>query len=217
MKKIILVSTLTGLLIAASANAQNLPFNGDFETSGFVAGQANTGGTNVPNWTATNDQGFASTAAGSNYVVAYGAEWQSDVFSITSNTDYVISGNVSHKAIDDEATFFLKFLDNAEAELSNVSFVIRQGAFTQTGETNFDFFTSDDATTNASLDLFGSLNSGAAVKAQLFLKKESGSDAVAFDNVSVSAVAVPEPSTYAMIAGFLAFGFVALRRRMAIK
>lgn len=36
---------------------------------------------------------------------------------------------------------------------------------------------------------------------------------MSFDAVTISAAAVPEPSTYAMIAGVLAFGFVAWRRR----
>lgn len=86
-----------------------------------------------------------------------------------------------------------------------------------TDGSNFTSFGGDTITTGDNgyeLDLAGVLDGASAVYIQLSFSDVAGGT-LNLDNVGLTASVVPEPSTYAAIAGALALGFVAYRRRRA--
>jgi hypothetical protein len=104
--------------------------------------------------------------------------------------------------------------NNTTATEAGVRYSIGSGGDTWAAQTLTIDSTSDpDQWTTGSLSFAldqGSL--GAWVKIDYFTEsKWYSKSAAVIDNVSISAV--PEPSTYALIAGFAAFLFVAIRRR----
>lgn len=218
MKKIILIPAIAGLLFVAGANA-NVLSNSSFETPILGAGDfEDINLENITNWSAAGG-GLVGNAidgvtanSGDNFIKLFGGELQSDLFSVFAGTEYTGTIQVNRTSASlltggSSAIAFAWYKDAAGTDVSDekdFSFnVVSATALTadvwQT-QTIIDFAPSD------------------AVSARFLFKTESltndGGDSVLYyDNASV----VPEPSTYAMIAGFLAFGFVAVRRRMATK
>lgn len=94
------------------------------------------------------------------------------------------------------------------------------GANMSAGQTLFDNLTSAGTWQHFSFDFTSSVNTylggagGAVNFAIMFDMWGNGTGARAsLDNVSFTATAIPEPSTYAALAGVVALGLVALRRR----
>lgn len=227
MKKIILVSTLTGLLFAASANAQDLLVNGDFTNDINSWAVFNGSGTNAEYNSSITDQSgsggylrlYAPAADYTSTNVFFGVTQivnttinQSDQltldFSFTSEGFGVDSTGWSNSTSIDFKIVYYDAIDGTgniiETDILNID---------STDITNTTFWESSSLNS-----ILNSTTTALSVKVEV----AGIANGLTTDNTfmavdSLTLTAVPEPSTYAMIAGFLAFGFVALRRRMAIK
>lgn len=211
MKKTILIPVIAGLLLAASANGQNLITNGGFDTNTdwFFSGESRYDtDKGTYDWKTTTTPADSATNPG---LFAY-----TSTISVTDGQQYLLEGDFSF--IDNtfntgevrlywEVDFLGSGTDigGTAALAGTILLTDNDDSFGLTGLTGLNF-TANDTEINE-------------VKLRVDVITEATSAAttsyIIYDNVSLTAV--PEPSTYAMIAGFLAFGFVAVRRRMATK
>lgn len=81
------------------------------------------------------------------------------------------------------------------------------------GKTTDTGFYSFIGQTNAILDLTSVSNTSTIQAVRFEVTNVSASERIGFDNIHVAGTAVPEPSAFAAIAGVLALGFAAIRRR----
>jgi hypothetical protein len=211
MKKIILMLAIPGLLFVAGANAQNLISNGDFDTADgwFFGGSARY---DVDK--GTYDWFTTTTPTTNSGLFAYTPD-----ITVIDGQKYLLEGNFSF--IDNNASF-----DTGEVQLywevdfaGSGSDIVGTSALAGT----ISLTSADDSFANLSLSALNFTADDTTInevklRVDVIAQAASTSETtsyVLFDNVSLTAV--PEPSTYAIIAGFLAFGFVAVRRRMAAK
>jgi hypothetical protein len=81
-------------------------------------------------------------------------------------------------------------------------------------DSNFDGIGDGAEITNTFTTYGASITgTGASLVISVAISLNSGDEDIAFDNLTVTGTAVPEPSTYAALAGLFALGFVAYRRR----
>ena len=233
MKKIILIPAIAGLLFVAGANAQNLLSNGSFEDPSIIGGESIEFPFNVADWdhypdpNAGSDGGFIVEGFGDGFAANEGVikikfetiEIASDAFNVTAGQFY----DASIFAYD------VNLLTSGQIVLAFVWY--DAGGSIIGGGIDFSDSVINIAGNSSDNNIWfkhsrpGSVEApSGAQSASLFIKTQSltsgggvGQNAIFLDSASVTAVPVPEPSTYAMIAGFLAFGFVAVRRRMTTK
>lgn len=177
--------------------------------SGNTSIEAGSNGSNVVKY--WNDYGYAP-----NY--ADNASLRTNNFTeLTLTSDMVSGGSINFSldyaiadlgqtddaanSIASQGGAFLKVLDQVGSTWAEL-------AFTQL---TFDKSASGFTSISGSMTVDSSM-AGQLLQVGLFTESQNyGATGVWADNISVSAV--PEPSTYALIAGFAAFLFVAIRRR----
>lgn len=197
------------------------------------AGAATTGSNNYN--TGTDRVSIWSTAAGT-ATVSYAAAFTAGsyvTFSVTAPTGYEIDlDSISFQAAAATNTAAAKRSFYLVSELStgtftNSSTVLVSDSTPQAGAGGLTLPLQSATATNtvpkdysvslASLDL---ISQGQTRIFRFYLQTETSSQSIAFDDIvlngTVSAIsAVPEPSSFAALAGLGALGFVAVRRRRA--
>ena len=201
MKMLLAAAAVAALALAGSAQASELIANGGFE-SGFA------------DWT-TSGQVAVATAA--DYQPCCGTTGTDPAY---SNNHFVAFGGGNVAGVDLVSQTFADVIGS----LYTFSFDI--GAFG--GGTNsitatvggvsqtFTVNANNNADTTFNPQSFSFLGTGSdAVKFTVAAAGGDNTDAI-LDNVSVSGMAVPEPTTWAMmLTGFLGLGAMLRRRRMA--
>ena len=155
------------------------------------------GSPNLYTGTVGSSIGFYSAAVGNSFVIALDALTGGDAYS-----DIVLSyaaanqSGVGSAFISWEVSFTDALTGYSDIATDNVTATVAGG---NSGES----FTHSVTGTSSTVWIRGTIDSIAATNNPLLL-----------DNIILSGNVVPEPSTYAAIAGGLALAFVALRRRL---
>ena len=204
MRKILLSALLASPLVAFAA-PPNLVSNGSFEANAvpplsfFIL---NNGA--VPGWTLNSQLEIRNNAVGTaqdgvNFAEldAYSNNSISQVLSTVASTTYDLSFYYSNRTGTSLATNGLSY------DIGAGAVILPALALNNTGNNVWSLFTVSFTASSASTTL---------TLTGLGISDSYGSS---LDNVSVTASAVPEPETYAlMLAGLVALGFVARRRRV---
>ena len=196
MKLLLTLTTLVALTISASA--QSFLAGWDFDSVAIDARSHSS------NW-GTEAATLSYDHAGINIPISFTAD-----YGISTAYNSAIVGNDFVLGAD-SITGFTSFSGN------DIPTTAKQGVnFTGPGTVSINWSNALDASGGSIT--YASLNSGvwSTVSDTLAAGASSYSFAAngfAIDNVQITGTVVPEPSTYALIAGFVAFIIVAIRRR----
>jgi hypothetical protein len=206
MKKLIISAAL--IAAAASLNGQSFVAGWDFD------GANPNSTTNTANWGAQNGSATLSWTHGvADFVTVFSNEFgisNANNSAAVNNSFSFLAGGI------DSTTGFNEFSDNFGGA--------EQGFQSNTGDDTFSI--SFDGSGFTSLELtyaFASTQGGTFSLQTIDLSSFDGNGSAAYsytpaasgvyDNFAITGTVVPEPSSFAAIAGVLALGFVALRRR----
>ena len=226
LKTILFGACLAALLTVTSSQAANLLLNGDFTATSMLPGgylkPIGDGGGQVTleDWTITLTPWLFGTGNGargnaqeggygSNFVALSGFSSLEQSFSVTAGTSYQVSFYQAQQAISDGTglpvlntiTLAAGGISSGQLSLSagNTTALSNPGPNVYTASTGWQLFSftfTPDTTTTATLMIGGD-------------KSYNGNEVV--DNYSV--MAVPEPSTYALVLGGIAT-LLLIRRRV---
>lgn len=215
-KRILVAAVLSaGLLPGIGMAAPNLVVNGSFEQVQIAT--LSTNPLDIPGWTHTGVQGDAllwaiGYADGSGSVTVAGEGRQF----VTAGAGYLQNPNIGTwsqtvTGLTAGNTYDLSFMLSAEANFSGVQFVDVGASGTSLATQQF---TAPLGATNYWSGWTGYSVSFVAGGASTTLSFSSNTSFdVGIDNISLTAVAVPEPETYAlMLAGLGVVGWAARRR-----
>lgn len=206
--KIFITAALGSLLSLGTISAQvvlqdfsstvtaNTYFYGTWEASG------NTSGTNSPN---------ASFSQGSG---VYNIDATNATNADNSKIEFFYSPNTSISSFTQLTVIAQALTNNAATSFQVI--LLDSGAKTATATFNASSFLVGSYSTASSALTFSSGFNTAAIDSMIITGAiPSGTARFNFSFDNISATAVPEPSTYAALAGCLALGLVAWRRRSA--
>lgn len=227
MKKLII--TLASASLALSlATAQQFVAAWDFDGSGVSGVGAGDGGLDTDgNFTLDSSDFVSADYSGSGLFSWTGLDTNASGFQpniISTNATDDVAGGVTtlgggfsflvSASADAGDSFTLSGLDFTGLESANLSFGAQVQNFDGSATVNVGGSATalSGADTEYNVDI-SSLDGLANQSIQFTFANFSGVENMVFDNFQVTATAVPEPSSFAALAGALALGFVATRRR----